>query len=99
EASSRLLQRAREAGAHALILRDVALDGAAMNSLRNVLDPDRLKPRVLNSYIRASLDATADGETLLRDALGAKKLKELRRQRHRLEQHGPVALEVAPQPA
>ncbi len=30
EAATRLLQRAREAGAHALILRDVALDGAAM---------------------------------------------------------------------
>ena len=34
EAATRLLQRAREAGAHALILRDVALDGAAMASLK-----------------------------------------------------------------
>ncbi|MBR0777121.1 GNAT family N-acetyltransferase [Bradyrhizobium diazoefficiens] len=98
EASSRLLQRAREAGAQALILRDVALDGDAMNSLNQVLDRDGLKPRVLTSYIRASLDATADGETLLREALGAKKLKELRRQRHRLEQHGPVTFEVARKP-
>ncbi|MBR0846898.1 GNAT family N-acetyltransferase [Bradyrhizobium diazoefficiens] len=98
EASSRLLQRARGASAHALILRDVALDGDAMNSLNQVLDRDGLKPRVLTSYIRASLDATADGETLLREALGAKKLKELRRQRHRLEQHGPVTFEVARKP-
>ncbi|MBR1129706.1 GNAT family N-acetyltransferase [Bradyrhizobium iriomotense] len=98
EAATRLLQRTREAGAHALVLNDVALDGAAMNALNQVLNRDGLKPRVLSSYIRASLDATQDGETLLRDALGAKKLKELRRQRHRLEEHGPVAFEVARSP-
>lgn len=98
EAATRLLQQAREAGAHALVLTDVALDGAAMNSLKQVLDRAGLKPRILSSYIRASLDATQDGETLLREALGAKKLKELRRQRHRLEEHGPVVFEVARKP-
>ncbi|MEY9186054.1 CelD/BcsL family acetyltransferase involved in cellulose biosynthesis [Bradyrhizobium sp. USDA 326] len=98
EAATRLLQRAREAGAHALVLTDVALDGAAMDVLRQVLGRAGLKPRILSSYIRASLDATQDGETLLRDALGAKKLKELRRQRHRLEEHGPVVFEVARKP-
>ena len=98
EAATRLLQQAREAGAHALVLNDVALDGAAMSSLKDVLNRDGLKPRILSSYIRASLDATQDGETLLHGALGAKKLKELRRQRHRLEEHGPVAFEVARKP-
>lgn len=98
EAATRLLQRAREAGAHALILRDVALDGAAMISLNRALGRTGLKPRVLSSYIRASLDATRDGEQLLREALGTRKLKELRRQRHRLEEHGPVAFEVARKP-
>ncbi|MFK4500618.1 CelD/BcsL family acetyltransferase involved in cellulose biosynthesis [Bradyrhizobium japonicum] len=98
EAATRLLQQAREAGAHALLLNDVALDGAAMSSLNEVLNRDGLRPRVLSSYIRASLDATQDGETLLHGALGAKKLKELRRQRHRLEEHGPVAFEVARKP-
>lgn len=98
EAATRLLHQARKAGAHALVLNDVALDGAAMNSIKQVLDRDGLKPRVLSSYIRASLDATQDGETLLRDALGAKKLKELRRQRHRLAEHGPVAFNVARKP-
>lgn len=98
EAATRLLQQAREAGAHALVLTDVALDGAAMNALKQVLDRAGLKPRILSSYIRASLDATQDGETLLREALGAKKLKELRRQRHRLEEHGPVVFEVARKP-
>ncbi|WP_128932860.1 GNAT family N-acetyltransferase [Bradyrhizobium zhanjiangense] len=95
EAATRLLQQAREAGAHALVLNDVALDGAAMTALNQVLNRDGLKPRLLSSYIRASLDATHDGETLLREALGARKLKELRRQRHRLEETGPVAFEVA----
>ena len=98
EAATRLLQQARAAGAHALVLNDVALDGAAMNALKEALNRDGLKPRVLASYIRASLDATQDGETLLREALGTKKLKELRRQRHRLEEHGPVAFEVARKP-
>lgn len=98
EAAASLLQRAREAGAHALVLNDVALDGAAMNAFKQVLSRDGLKPRVLSSYIRASLDATQDGETLLRDALGTKKLKELRRLRHRLEEHGPVTFDVARRP-
>lgn len=98
ESATHLLQQAREAGAHALVLTDVALDGAAMNSLKQALGRDGLKPRVLSSYIRASLDARQDGETLLRDALGAKKLKELRRQRHRLEEHGPVSFDVARKP-
>jgi CelD/BcsL family acetyltransferase involved in cellulose biosynthesis len=98
EAATRLLQQARAAGAHALVLNDVALDGAAMASLKQVLNRDGLKPRLLSSYVRASLDATQDGETLLRDALGTRKLKELRRQRHRLEQHGPVVFDVAHKP-
>ncbi|MCK1339028.1 GNAT family N-acetyltransferase [Bradyrhizobium sp. 38] len=98
EAATRLLQRAREAGAHALVLNDVALDGAAMTALNQVLHRDGLPPKILSSYIRASLDATQDGETLLREALGARKLKELRRQRHRLEEHGAVAFEVARRP-
>ncbi|MGY3034902.1 CelD/BcsL family acetyltransferase involved in cellulose biosynthesis [Bradyrhizobium sp. USDA 4354] len=98
EAATRLLQQAREAGARALVLTDVALDGAAMNALAQVLNRDGLKPRVLSSYIRASLDATQDAETLLREALGTKKLKELRRQRHRLEEHGSIAFDVARRP-
>lgn len=98
DAATRLLQQARQAGAHALVLNDVALDGAAMNALKQVLNRDGLKPRILSSYIRASLDATQDGETVLRDALGTKKLKELRRLRHRLEEHGPVVFDIARKP-
>jgi CelD/BcsL family acetyltransferase involved in cellulose biosynthesis len=97
-AATQLLERTRQAGAHALILRDVALDGAAMTAITDSLAHDDLEPQVLTSYVRASLDATQDGETLLRAALGGKKLKELRRQRHRLEAQGTIAFEVARTP-
>ena len=94
EAAAGLLRAARNAGAHALILRDVSLDGAAMNAFREVLRRDGLHPRALQSHLRACLDATCEPEELLRDALGAKKLKELRRQRHRLAEHGCVRFET-----
>jgi CelD/BcsL family acetyltransferase involved in cellulose biosynthesis len=95
DAATELLRAARQAGAHALILRDVALDGATMKTLGEVLRQDDLRPRVLQSQLRACLDATRDADELLRDALGAKKLKELRRQRHRLAEHGAVRFDVA----
>jgi CelD/BcsL family acetyltransferase involved in cellulose biosynthesis len=57
-----------------------------------------MRPQVLQSHVRACLDATRDADELLRDALGAKKLKELRRQHHRLAEHGEVAFDVAKTP-
>jgi len=99
DAAARLLRQARETGAHALILRDVSLDGAAMRTLGEVLREQGLRPRVLQSRLRACLDATRDAEELLREALGAKKLKELRRQRHRLADTGAVRFDVARTPA
>jgi CelD/BcsL family acetyltransferase involved in cellulose biosynthesis len=98
EAASRLMRQARDAGAHALILRDVALDGAVIETFTRVLERRGMQARVLQSHLRACLDATRDAEDLLRDALGAKKLKELRRQRHRLAEHGEVAFDVARTP-
>ncbi len=98
DAVTSLLAQARKAGAHALILRNVALDGAAMKAVTQVLRQAGLRPRVLQSRIRACLDATRDSDALLRDALGAKKLKELRRQRHRLAEHGAVHFDVARTP-
>jgi CelD/BcsL family acetyltransferase involved in cellulose biosynthesis len=95
QAAGRLMSQARDAGAHALILRDVALDGAVMKTFTRVLERDGMRPRLLQSHVRACLDATRDADELLRDALGAKKLKELRRQRHRLAEHGEVSFEAA----
>jgi hypothetical protein len=98
EAAARLMQQARNAGAHALILRDVSLKGAAMKTLNDVLLLHDIRPRVLQCQLRACLDATRDADSLLRDALGSKKLKELRRQRHRLAEHGAVNFDIARSP-
>jgi CelD/BcsL family acetyltransferase involved in cellulose biosynthesis len=95
EAATDLLQAARQSGAHALILREISLDGATMKTLREVLQQQGLRPRALRSQLRACLDAKSEPEELLRDALGHKKLKELRRQRHRLAEHGAVRFDVA----
>ena len=96
DAAARLMQAARDSGARALVLRDVALDGAAMKAVNAVLRGDGIRPRVLSWHLRACLNATRGADELLQDALSAKKLKELRRQRHRLaDEHGEVGFEVA----
>ncbi|ANW01315.1 GNAT family N-acetyltransferase [Bradyrhizobium icense] len=98
EAVTGILRRARRAGAHALIFRAASLDGAAMKAFTDALHRGGMQPLVLQSHVRACLDATADANTVLRDALGAKKLKELRRQRNRLAEHGAVHFDVARTP-
>ena len=95
EAVTGIMQQARQAGAHALIFRAIPLDGAAMKAFTEVLRRGGMQPTVLQSHVRACLDATGDADDLLREALGAKKLKELRRQRNRLAEHGAVEFEVA----
>lgn len=97
-AVAQLMQQARDAGAHALILRDVPLDGTVMAAFSRVLEDSRLRPHILQSHARACLDATRDADELLRDALGPKKLKELRRQRNRLAEHGDVIFTIASMP-
>ena len=98
EAAASLLQEARHSGARALLLRDVTLDGRALAAFTAALARDDLQPRPVSAHARACLDATQDAEALLRAALGARKLKELRRQRRRLADHGPVSFEVARTP-
>jgi CelD/BcsL family acetyltransferase involved in cellulose biosynthesis len=97
-AALEIMSQARAAGAHALLLRAVALDGPAMRAFREELRRDGLSPKLLQSHLRASLDATRDAEELLQEALGAKKLKDLRRQRNRLAEHGAVRFDVARTP-
>jgi CelD/BcsL family acetyltransferase involved in cellulose biosynthesis len=98
DAVDQLMLKARKAGARALVLRDMSLDGPAMKTFTEALKRESLRPYVLKSYLRASLDATRDADALLQDALGARKLKELRRQRHRLAEHGVVRFDVARSP-
>ncbi|MGC1559558.1 MAG: GNAT family N-acetyltransferase [Bradyrhizobium sp.] len=98
EAVSRMIAAARASGAHALILFDVSLNGAAMKAITDVLRQDGMRPQILQSHYRACLDARHQADELLRDALGGKKLKELRRQRNRLAVHGAVRFDVAKSP-
>ena len=95
DAAKALMNEARLAGAHALILRDVSLGGAAMKAVTSALRQQGMRPIVLHSHLRACLDARRDADHVLRDALSAKKLKELRRQRNRLAEHGAVRFTVA----
>ncbi|MBV8927137.1 MAG: GNAT family N-acetyltransferase [Bradyrhizobium sp.] len=97
-AAQRLLEVARASGARALLLREVSLDGRTMKAFNSVLRGDGLRSRVLSWHLRASLDARGDADELLHEALSGKKLKELRRQRHRLAEHGDIVFNVARSP-
>ena len=99
DAAATLLNAARTNGARALLLRNLTLDGKVFDAFAKAGARDGIAPLILQSHARACLDATQDAERLLRDALGAKKLKELRRQRNRLAEHGAVAFEVASSPS
>ena len=95
QAATRLMAQARDAGAHALLLRYVALDGVAAQAFTRVAAQQGLRPRVLQSWSRACLDATPRRRRCARRGLSGKKLKELRRLRHRLAEHGEVSFAVA----
>jgi CelD/BcsL family acetyltransferase involved in cellulose biosynthesis len=97
-AALEIMRQARAVGAHALIFRAAALDGPAMRAFREELRRDGLRPRLLQSHLRAALDATRDADELLQEALGPKKLKELRRQRNRLAEHGALRFDIARTP-
>jgi CelD/BcsL family acetyltransferase involved in cellulose biosynthesis len=99
EAARLLLNQARAAGVRAIVLRHTVPDGAAVKAIAAALAEDGLALHILRAEQRACLDATRDADTLLRDALGAKKLKELRRQHNRLADHGEVRFSVAQTPA
>ena len=94
-AAQALLDDAIAHGARAIVLREVPLQGAAVAAIGDVLARNGLEPTVLRAYPRACLDATSDAEALLRDGLGAKKLKELRRQRNRLSDAGALTFTMA----
>lgn len=94
-AVARLFEQARHAGAHALVLRDVPLDGPAMRTIAHVLEWTGQRPYVIGAHPRAVLHASRGDEELMREALGSKKLKELRRQRNRLADQGEVRFSSA----
>ena len=89
---------ARQAGAHALILRDMSLDGAAMKAFTEVLRRDGMRRACCN---RMSAPPSMRPRTPMNCCArrsGPKKLKELRRQRNRLAEHGEVHFDIARTP-
>jgi CelD/BcsL family acetyltransferase involved in cellulose biosynthesis len=95
DAAGALIDAAKAAGARALLLQTIATGGPAFAALRTALEQRGLAAKIMRGFRRAGLDATQNADTVLRDALSAKKLKELRRQRNRLEDTGTVTFEVA----
>lgn len=94
-----LIDAAIGAGAEALFLPLQTTDGLALRALRRALKKRGFDCDVQNSRERARLNTRADAETLLLGSLGAKKMKELRRQRNRLADRGEVTLHLASEPA
>ncbi|MFL9499435.1 GNAT family N-acetyltransferase [Rhodopseudomonas palustris] len=95
DAAAKMMAQARATGSRALVLRDVAREGEAMAAFTRVLATEGLSPRLINGWTRAGLDASRDGEALLRQDLDTKKLKNLRRLERRLGEHGEVRFTVA----
>lgn len=89
-----LIDAAIGAGAEALFLPVQTTDGLALRAMRRALKKRGLSCDVQNPRERARLNTNADADTLLLGSLGAKKMKELRRQRNRLADHGEVSLKV-----
>lgn len=90
-AAAALLDAASAAGACGLLLPSVTTDGPAAKALQRAA---RGPAMLSHQHQRAMLDARQDGDAAL-DALGAKKLKELRRQRNRLGDNGEVTFRTA----
>ncbi|HVT56274.1 MAG TPA: GNAT family N-acetyltransferase [Xanthobacteraceae bacterium] len=94
-----LIDAAIGAGAEALYLPLQTMDGMALRVLRRALKKRGFACEMENQHERARLNTTRDADTLLLGSLGAKKMKELRRQRNRLGDHGEVSLKVFDKPA
>jgi CelD/BcsL family acetyltransferase involved in cellulose biosynthesis len=98
-AAERLLDAAAARGAHVLSLHMADLDGPAMAALRAAAERRGLFVQSGDAHGRAALAVPADAEAYLRAGMGAKRLKDLRRLRHRLDEEGAVAFTVARDPA
>jgi CelD/BcsL family acetyltransferase involved in cellulose biosynthesis len=97
-AAGALLDAAAAAGKPLLVLQMAALEGPAYEALQAAAATRGLEIVCDNAYERATLSTELDDETYLRSGLGSKKLKELRRQGHRLADEGAVAFTVATTP-
>lgn len=94
EAARGLIVAARTAGAMAVLLPHTADAGPAANAMRRAIASLRTAPYTFDRHQRACLDAGQTGDAAIA-SLGAKKIKELRRQRHRLSDAGEVQFRIA----
>lgn len=94
-AARALVAAAGKAGALALLLPALSDEGIAAAALRAAIGDFKASPVSFNRHQRARLDATQDGEAAIVSSLGAKKVKELRRQRNRLADDGEVVFKLA----
>jgi len=89
-----LIVSARASGQFAVALPSMTLDGLAYAALKAALEERRLAPRILRQHQRAALDCADKrpeaAEEYLRGGMGSKKLKDLRRLSHRLDEMGTV---------
>lgn len=97
-AAGGLIDAAAASGAPLLVLQMVAMEGPAFEALQAAIAARGLEVVADNVYERAALSTDLDDETYLRSGLGSKKLKELRRQGHRLADEGVVAFVQATTP-
>jgi CelD/BcsL family acetyltransferase involved in cellulose biosynthesis len=98
DAARGLIAAAAAAGALAILLPALSEAGVAATALRRAAARSGAVPYVMNVHQRALLDATQAPEEALQ-TLGAKKLKELRRQRNRIADSGAVTFEMTADPA
>lgn len=89
-AADALLGAAAAAGARVLVLPMMPLAGPAWQALQQAMATRRLGYHVDAVHSRAVLETCLDDETYLRSGFGARRLKELRRQGHRLDELGAV---------
>ncbi|WP_240231160.1 GNAT family N-acetyltransferase [Devosia lacusdianchii] len=97
-AAGALIDAAAASGARLLSLPAMTLDGPGFEALQAAMRKRGIAPVIHNRHERAALDASQDAEAYLRGGLGSKKLKELRRLRHRLDDEGSVAFTVHTEP-
>ncbi len=97
-AAQALIEKASALSIPAMVFPFARLDGPTAAALDAALAERGLSSRAVNRHERAVLDATGDAEAYLRAGLGSKKLKDLRRLRHRLDEMGTVSITIAKTP-
>ena len=97
-AAEQMMERARDAGAAVIILRNLPLEGLAANAFRTAMARQDLAPTILSQHHRAALDATIPYDQLMASYSGSRR-KTLRKMQKQLEEAGKVSVRRARTPA